>query len=112
MSPTPRVDWTETALDDIAEILQFVAADRGRDRARALRVRLFAAAEQVLDQPLMGRLVPELLEIGEAGIREVIVGPYRLLYRVDGARIVPLTVFDGRRDAEALLLRRHLRGVL
>ena len=44
--------------------------------------------------PLMGRKVPE---IGREDVREVIMGGYRLVYRVRVDAIEILTVFDGHR---------------
>jgi hypothetical protein len=42
--------------------------------------------------------------------RELIVKPYRLIYRIEGEVVNVLAVFDGHRDLEDLLLERLLRG--
>jgi plasmid stabilization system protein ParE len=68
--------------------------------ARALRVRLGDAADQLRVYPHLGRTVPEF---GDESIREIIVGRYRLVYRVDGDPITVVTIIHGSRD-----LRRHL----
>jgi len=41
--------------------------------------------------------------------RELVVKPYRLVYRIEGDTVTVLAVFDGRRDLEDLLLERLLR---
>ena len=41
--------------------------------------------------------------------RELLVDPYRLVYRVESARVVVVEIFDGRRNLEDLLLDRLLR---
>jgi toxin ParE1/3/4 len=41
--------------------------------------------------------------------RELVVKPYRILYRVSSDTVTVLAVFDGRRDLEDLLLERLLR---
>jgi toxin ParE1/3/4 len=38
--------------------------------------------------------------------RELIVKPYRLIYRVDGNDVWVIAVFDGRRDLTDVLLWR------
>ena len=41
--------------------------------------------------------------------RELIVRPWRIIYRVSTKRVLVLAVLDGRRDLEGLLLSRLLR---
>jgi toxin ParE1/3/4 len=42
--------------------------------------------------------------------RELVVRPYRLVYRVGSDAVVVLAVFDGRRDLEDVLLDRLVRS--
>jgi len=51
-------------------------------------------ARQACDNPLAGRIVPEL---GQADIREVLLKNYRIVYRVKSDTLVVLTVFEGHR---------------
>jgi plasmid stabilization system protein ParE len=53
--------------------------------------------------------VPELLRHGLAVWRELIVKPYRILYRIEGQTVYVLAVLDSRRDLEDLLLERLVR---
>jgi plasmid stabilization system protein ParE len=53
--------------------------------------------------------VPELSRFGMRSWRELVVRPYRILYRVSGGTVTVLVVFDARRDLEDLLLERLLR---
>jgi toxin ParE1/3/4 len=51
-------------------------------------------------------------ELDERGIRtwlEVLVGPWRIVYRIDHRAVHVLLVVDGRRDLAELLLRRLTR---
>lgn len=57
----------------------------GRIRKRVLLLR---------EQPLTGRVVPEL---EHRGFREVMVNPYRIVYEVEQRRVVILRVWHGRR---------------
>jgi plasmid stabilization system protein ParE len=82
-----RIAWTDLALDRVEATALRIAAD---DPAAALRwtEELFAATERLAEFPESGRLVPELQG---RGVRELIYGGYRVLYRVDVA-VTILTV--------------------
>ncbi|WP_370693612.1 type II toxin-antitoxin system RelE/ParE family toxin [Nitrospira tepida] len=61
--------------------------------------------------PERGRIVPELHQIGIDFLRELVISPYRLLYRIDHRAVHVLAVFDGRRNLEDLVLERALRAL-
>lgn len=63
--------------------------------------RVVAAVERLEEFPDSGRIVPEL---GLQHIREVIVGPYRVVYRRKSAEVEIATVFRASR-----LVRDSLR---
>lgn len=92
-----KVLWTEQAWRRLAEIEAFIAKD---DPAAASRVvdDLIERGDALSDHPDRGRRLPEL---PESGLRELVVGNYRLVYR-QGSKIEMLTVFEGHR-----LLRRE-----
>ncbi len=73
-----RIVWARPALADVLEIKQYIAADSAR-YAQLVTERLFAAVERLSGYPLSGRMVPEL---SAETVREVIVPPYRIVYRV------------------------------
>lgn len=53
---------------------------------------------------------PTLRWNGITTYRELIVAPWRIVYRVDGALVLVVSVVDSRRRLEDLLLARFLRG--
>jgi addiction module RelE/StbE family toxin len=88
-----RLLWTEPARDDLREIFRFIRQDNpvaARNLIRELRQKV----ERLARFPLSGRDVPEL---PDAGLREVIVGNYRVVYRVVSNTVEILTVVHGRR---------------
>ena len=88
-----RLRWTEQARNDLLQIGRYIAQDKpGAGRAWVQRLR--ERARDAADMPLMGRKVPEL---DREDIREVILGGYRLVYRVRTDAMEVLAVFDGRR---------------
>ena len=68
-----------------------------------------ARAARLESEPRRGRIVPELARFGIRTWRELIVRPYRIVYRIDGDTVAVLAVFDGRRELEDVLLERLVR---
>jgi plasmid stabilization system protein ParE len=104
-----RVQWAEAAVRDFEELVSFIAMDSELDADRVLS-RLGARSATLESSPGRGRLLPELARFGMRTWRELIVKPYRLIYRIEGEVVNVLAVFDGHRDLEDLLLERLLRG--
>ena len=100
--------WAEAAARDLEEIVAFVAEDSAMNAERLVRA-LRAKAASLEKVPRRGRVVPELAHFGMRSWRELVVRPYRILYRLSGDTVSVLAVFDGRRDLEDLLLERLLR---
>ena len=88
-----EVRWARRALDDLREIHDFIARDSPR-AAEALVERVFSASEQLTAFPLSGRLVPEF---PGSGYRELLVGNYRVQYRVADTVVWIVTVVHGMR---------------
>ncbi len=92
-----KVVWTAKALDDLAEIGDFVASDNP-DAAARLVDRLLRRVELLARFPRAGRVVHEF---EDGAIREVIDPPYRIVYRVRARSVRILTVFEGHRTLRA-----------
>ena len=92
------VAWTSRAVDDLREIHDFVARDSER-AAEALVERIVRATERLGPFPESGRTVPELPRLA---YREVIVGNYRVVYRIDARAVWIVSVIHGRRSIHAL----------
>lgn len=88
-----RAVWSALAEERASEAFAYIAADRPSAATKWLR-RVLASVEALAEFPDRGRAVPEL---GRPDIREVIVQPYRILYRREPKRIVVMTIRHGRR---------------
>ena len=109
MSTRFIVRWTQTAVDDLLSIIDYVVDRDGTEAAERLYGQITRVVAGLETMPLRCRVVPELQAEGIDGYREVLVGPYRLLLTVRGSEVVLLTVLDGRRDLGELLIERALR---
>ncbi|MEK6700542.1 MAG: type II toxin-antitoxin system RelE/ParE family toxin [Nitrospirota bacterium] len=88
-----QVSWTEQALDDVAATCEFIARDSFR-YAQLFADRVFTAAGRLEISPRLGRVVPEF---GRDDIREILLGNYRIVYRVFPHKVEILTVYHGAR---------------
>lgn len=93
-----RVDWSDPALDDLDDVTRYIAKDSPY-YATEFAERIFNTVDRLIDFPLSGRSVPEAKD---SSIREVIVQGYRIMYRVEPARVLILTVMHGSRDMSNL----------
>ena len=73
-----KLIWSPTASEDLRHLVRFIATD-SPDRAAAFGLRLIERVERLEGFPEMGRMIPERRD---PCIREIIVRPYRVIYRV------------------------------
>jgi len=73
-----KIIWSRQARDDLRDIASFIAA-KNRPVAESFGFRLMAKVDLLAQFPQMGRVVPEEQD---ENIREVILPPYRIIYRV------------------------------
>jgi len=106
---TRRVIWAEAAVRDLEDVVSFVAVDSPLNAERLLG-RLSAKARSLETSAHRGRIVPELQRLGMRTWRELVVRPYRLVYRVAGEGVIVLALVDGRREIEDVLLERLVRS--
>jgi len=92
-----KVIWTEQALVRLIGIQDFVAQANPGAAGRLVR-RIVERGEGLSKFPEMGRMVPEL---PGTGLREIIEGRYRIVYRIKAKDIQIVTVFEGHRQFPA-----------
>ena len=103
-----RVRWTRSARRDLEGIVAYLA-DRSPQAALATLDRLEARAKSLTTLADRGRVVPELRRLHIRQYRELVVPPYRVIYRVSGALVWILVLVDARRNLEDVLLDRLIR---
>ncbi len=103
------VEWAATAKSDLDEIVDYLLE---RDPINAMKVldAIEASAKSLGLLPLRGRIVPELKFHGVTAYRERVIGPWRLLYRIGENTVWVVSLVDGRRQLDDLLLERFLRS--
>ena len=102
-----RVEWSQPASKDLLNIIECISQDN-IDAA----IRIFESIKskcKTLDQsPERGRVVPELKAYGIFSYRELIITPWRIIYRISDQKVFVLAVIDSRRNIEDILIERFL----
>jgi len=88
-----RLTWSPQALRDVEAIREYIATDSTRYADLVVR-RIVASVERLEAFPDSGRVVPER---NDPQIREVIVRPYRVVYRRGAGEVEIATVFHASR---------------
>jgi addiction module RelE/StbE family toxin len=81
-----RIIWTIQAAEDLENIYNYISKDSLK-HARIQIIRIRDRAKILKKHPKSGRVVPE---IGNEKIREVIIGNYRIIYRLLSDKIVEI----------------------
>ena len=108
MNKKYRIEWAAAAEIDLKHIINFIAMDSPGDALRILK-RIRQKASSLYALPERGRIVPELQSQGVNIYRELIVAPWRIVYRISDTAVFVLSVIDSRQNVEDILLRRLLR---
>ncbi len=103
-----RVVWTEVARRDLYALVEYLG-DRSPRAALGVLDRIESAAGRLVTLSARGRVLPELARLHIRDYRELVVSPYRIVYRSAGRRVFVLGVFDSRRSLEDVLLDRIVR---
>jgi toxin ParE1/3/4 len=109
MKKSYEVRWSETSENDLISILQYIANDNPY-QAYEIFKSIKEKASNLRVFPNRGRIVPELLEQGVTQYRELIIPPWRIMYRVSENEVYVLSVLDSRQNVEDILLRRLTRS--
>jgi len=88
-----QIRWTCQALDDVEAITRYIARD-STYYAQMFAVKTFEAVRQIEIFPKSGRVVPE---INQENIREILLGNYRIIYRLKDGFVEILTVYHSSR---------------
>ncbi len=85
--------WTKESLLKLQEIEEFIVTDNPRAALKFVD-KLISLAESLPENPVKGRIVPEL---SITQIREILHKNYRIVYLLKKNSIEILTVFEGHR---------------
>jgi len=105
MAQRYEIVWARRAEDDLREIVDYIAMD-SPGNALTILEKIKRKASSLYTMPERHRIVPELQAHGILHYRELIVSPWRIMFRIAATKVHVLSVLDGRRNIEDILLNR------
>ncbi len=105
MSSRYEVIWSLVAENDLKNIIEYVAE---YSHVNALNVfkKIRQKASSLYNLPERGRIIPELRGHGILQYRELIISPWRVIYRISERNVYVLSILDSRQNIEDILLKR------
>lgn len=107
MSTKYSVIWASVAEKDLINIIEYIAEDSPQNAIKIL-AKIRKQASDLYTMPERGRIIPELCDQGILLYRELIIAPWRLIYRMSEQEIYVLSVIDSRRNVEDILIKRFI----
>ncbi|MBL6971573.1 MAG: type II toxin-antitoxin system RelE/ParE family toxin [Desulfobacterales bacterium] len=105
MSDNYKIEWAEVAEKDLKGIVEYIAEDSPANALKILK-KIKQKASSLYTLPGRGRIVPELQDQGILLYRELIIPPWRIMYRISEMKVYVLSVLDARQNVEDILLKR------
>lgn len=105
MSKKYKVEWAEIAENDLLKIIEYIAQNSPKNALKILR-KIKKQVAELNHSPDRCRIVPELSEHGINQYREMIISPWRIIFRISRSEIYVISVIDSRRNIEDVLLMR------
>ena len=100
-----KVIWTNVVESDLKDIIEYISIDSPQNALRILK-NIKQKTSELYTLPERNRIVPELQDQGILQYREMIIPPWRLIYRIAERKVYVLSLIDSRRNVEDILLKR------
>lgn len=107
MNKKHEVIWSNTADEDLSSIIDYILQDSINNAINVFD-KIKNKCSNLYIYPNRGRIVPELKDYGILLYRELIIEPWRVIYRITENRVFVLSVIDSRQNVEDILLSRFV----
>jgi toxin ParE1/3/4 len=107
MSTKDNVVWASVAEKDLENIIEYIAEDSPQNALNLLK-NIRKQTSDLYTLPESGRIVPELYDQGILQYRELIIAPWRLIFRMSEQEGYVLSVIDSRKNVEDILMKRFV----
>jgi len=105
-----EVIWAKTAENDLLKIVEYIARNSPSNALKILR-KIKKEVEGLHHSPKQCRIVPELYDQGISQYREMVIRPWRIMYRISTSKVYVLSVLDSRQNIEEILLKRFMQNI-
>ena len=111
MSDKYDVIWSYVAEDDLRNIIEYIAEDNPANASKVFK-KIKQKVSSLYILPERGRIVQELRDQGILQYRELMISPWRVIYRISGKSVSVLSILDSRQNIEDILLKRLINSKL
>ena len=94
---------------DLKEVIDFIAWENPENASKIV-TEICKKASELKNYPERGRIVPELQSQGIFLYRELLISPWRIIYRIKDTQFNVLSVHDSRQNVEDILLERLIKS--
>ena len=105
MNSMYEIIWSNVAENDLINIIEYISVDSPQNALEILE-KIRQKTSSLYTLPERGRIVPELQGQGIFQYRELVIPPWRLMYRIAEREIFVMSVIDSRQNVEDVLLNR------
>ncbi len=106
-----EVIWANTAENDLLKILKYIAQNSPGNALKILK-KIKKQVSELYFFPERCRIVPELYDHGITQYREMVIPPWRVMYRISDSTVFVLSVLDSRQNIEDILLKRFTQEII
>ena len=89
-----KVYWTKSAKQDLREIIDYISINSKENALNILNL-IAEKTSELKKMPFRCRILPELKELNIETYRELIVNPWRLIFKVINDEVFVIAVLDG-----------------
>lgn len=100
--------WTETSIKDLEEIIEYISDDSINIAIEKYET-IIEATNDLINYPKKGRIIPELEMQNITKYRELIMKPWKIMYKQEQNIVYIMAIIDGRRNIEDILMKRNIR---
>ena len=104
------VKWTDIAKKDLTGIIEYIAEDN-KTNAKNILKKIRKKADDLKTFPHRGKIPPEFKYHNMEHYREIIYDPWRIFYIIENDSVYIISVIDGRRNVEDILLHRFMEKI-
>ncbi len=103
-----EVEVSPFAQDDLNEIIEYYSS-LSQNYVESTISEFEENVMSLKQHPRSGRIIPELERQGITQYRELIQGYYRIIYKISKDKVTVLTIIDGRRNFEEIIIEKLSR---
>ena len=103
-----EVEVSPFAQDDLNEIIEYYSS-LSQNYVESTISEFEENVMSLKQHPRSGRIIPELERQGITQYRELIQGYYRIIYKISKDKVTLLTIIDGRRNFEEIIIEKLSR---